>query len=181
MGMKQSGAPHTGQQMSSVKGKDMVTREWIPYAAAGVLLLAEWALLWLVGSPLWPWLVYVGWALLFGGIALIALPLLLLPRSGEAPPGQGITETTRVVDSGLYAVVRHPLYLGWMLVHVALVLLAQHWLVLVIAVIGLTCVYVICLQEERRLLARFGEEYARYMGAVPRVNLLTGIVRLLGR
>jgi protein-S-isoprenylcysteine O-methyltransferase Ste14 len=36
-------------------------------------------------------------------------------------------------------------------------------------------------QEDRRLLARFGDEYARYEKRVPRVNLVAGIGRLLRR
>ena len=158
-----------------------MVREWISYAVAGALLLAEWALLWLVGSPIWMSLVYVGWAILLGAMVLVALPLVLLPRKGQAPRGGGVTQTTAVVTTGIYALVRHPLYLGWMLAYVALGLIAQHWLVAVVAVAGTACVYLVCIHEERRLLARFGEEYARYMGVVPRVNLLTGIVRLLSR
>jgi protein-S-isoprenylcysteine O-methyltransferase Ste14 len=158
-----------------------MVREWIPYAVAGALLLVEWALLWLVGTPIWMSLVYVGWAILLGAMALIALPLVLLPREGQAPRGGGVTRTTAVVTTGIYAVIRHPLYLGWMLAYVALVLVAQHWLVALIAVAGTACVYLICVHEDRRLLARFEEEYARYMGEVPRVNLLAGTVRLLRR
>ena len=158
-----------------------MVREWISYAVAGALLLAEWALLWVVGSPIWMSLAYLGWAILLGAMALIALPLVLLPRKGQAPRGGGVTRTTAVVSTGIYAVIRHPLYLGWMLVYVALVLIAQHWLVALVAVAGTACMYLICMHEERRLLSRFGEEYARYMEVVPRVNLLTGVVRLVGR
>lgn len=168
-------------QASSKKGKDTVAREWIPYTVAGALLLVCWALLWLVGSPIWIPLVYLGWAILLGAMALIALPLILLPKKGQAPRGGGVTQTTAVVTTGVYAVIRHPLYLGWMLAYVALVLIAQHWLVALVAVGGIASVYVICVHEDRRLLARFGEEYARYKRSVPRVNLVSGIVRLLRR
>lgn len=156
-------------------------RGWIPFAAASILTLAGWVLLWTVGSPIWVPLVYVGWAVLIAGLGLIALPLVLLPRKGKASRGGGVTQTTTVVTTGVYAVIRHPLYLGWMLVYVALVLCAQHWLVAVIAVAGIASVYLICIQEDRRLLARFGEEYARYQRSVPRVNLVSGIVHLLRR
>lgn len=156
-------------------------RGWIPFAAASILTLAGWVLLWTVGSPIWVPLVYVGWAVLIAGLGLIALPLVLLPRKGKASRGGGVTQTTTVVTTGVYAVIRHPLYLGWMLAYVALVLCAQHWLVAVIAVAGIASVYLICIQEDRRLLARFGEEYARYQRSVPRVNLVSGIVHLLRR
>jgi protein-S-isoprenylcysteine O-methyltransferase Ste14 len=175
------GASRIDRTASSEKGEDTMGREWALYIVAGVLVLAGWALLWIVGSPIWMWLFYLGWAVLLGAMALIVLPLVLLPRKGQAPRGGGVTRTTAVVTTGLYAVIRHPLYLGWMLGYVALVLIAQHWLVALVAVAGIACVYLICVQEDDRLLTRFGEEYARYKRSVPRVNLLLGILRLLRR
>lgn len=155
--------------------------EGLFFAAAGALLLICWALLWVVGKPIWMQLAHVGWAFLIAGLALIACPLLLLARRGKALRGGGVTQTTVVVRSGLYAVIRHPLYLGWMLVFIALMLFAQHWLVVLVALTGMACVYLISLQEEQRMLVRFGEEYARYMRAVPRVNPVAGVVRMVRR
>jgi protein-S-isoprenylcysteine O-methyltransferase Ste14 len=155
--------------------------ECLFYAAAGALLLICWALLWLVGKPIWIPLAYVGWALLVAGLALIAFPLLLLPKRGKAPQGGGVTQTTVVVRSGLYGVIRHPLYLGWILVFFAMILIAQHWLVVLLAVPGVVCTYLITIQEERRLVSRFGEEYVRYIKDVPRLNVLAGVVRMARR
>lgn len=163
------------------KGEEIMVREWIPYAIAGALLIVGWALLWIVGSPIWTWLVYAGWAILLVAMALIALPLILLPMKGEVPHGGDVTQTTAVVTTGIYAVIRHPLYLGWMLGFVALVLIGPHWLIALAAFAGIATLYVICVQEDRRLLARFGEEYARYKESVPKVNLVPGILRLLRR
>jgi protein-S-isoprenylcysteine O-methyltransferase Ste14 len=179
--MKHTGALRIDWQPCREAGDDKKMRGWIPFAAAAVLLVSGFALLWTVGSPIWIPLLYVGWAVLLGAMALIALPLILLPRKGQAPRGGGVTKTTAVVTTGVYGVIRHPLYLGWMLGYVALVLFAQQWLVGLVAVAGIAMVYLICVQEERRLLARFGEEYARYQRSVPRVNLVSGMVRLLRR
>jgi len=179
--MKEIGAACVDWQTCRKVGEVLKARGWIPFAAAAVLLVSGTALLWTVGNPIWIPLVYVGWAVLLGGMALMALPLILLPRKGQAPRGGGVTQTTAVVTTGVYAVIRHPLYLGWMLAYVALVLIAQHWLVALVAVGGIASVYLICVHEDRRLLARFGEEYARYKRSVPRVNLVSGIVRLLRR
>jgi protein-S-isoprenylcysteine O-methyltransferase Ste14 len=179
--MKQTEVAHMDWHADREVVEDTKMKEWIPFAAASILTLAGWALLWTVGSPIWVPLVYVGWVVLVVGFGLIALPLVLLPRKGRAPRGGGVTQTTAVVTTGVYAVIRHPLYLGWMLANVALVLCAQHWLVALVAVAGIASVYLICVQEDRRLLARFGEEYAPYQRSVPRVNLVSGIVGLLRR
>ena len=66
-----------------------------------------------------------------------------------------------------------------MLVFVALIFLAQHWLVLALAVLGIICVYLITIQEERRLISRFGEEYLDYARDVPRFNILAGALQVL--
>lgn len=154
-------------------------RERIAFGMASALLLIGYAVLWLVGQPISRALWYLGWVVLAVAIVVLALPLYVLPRRGKAGRGKGVTDTTVVVESGLYGVIRHPLYLGWMLAYVALVLFAQHWLEIIVAVVGIASVYVISVQEERGMLARFGDEYARYMRTVPRLNLLAGIVRLL--
>jgi len=155
--------------------------EGLLFAVAGALLLICWALLWVLGKPIWLPLVYAGSAFLIAGLALIVYPLLLLPRRGKAPQGGGVTQTTVVVRSGLYGLIRHPLYLGWILVFVALILLAQHWLVVLLAVPGIVSVYLITIEEEHRLVSRFGEEYVGYMKDVPRFNLLTGVIRIARR
>jgi protein-S-isoprenylcysteine O-methyltransferase Ste14 len=155
--------------------------ETLSFAAAGALLLICFALLWVVGKAVCIPLFYIGWALLLAGLVLIALPLTLLPREGRARRGEGLRHTTTVARTGLYAVIRHPLYLGWMLGFVALILLAQHWLVAVLAVPGIACVYLITIQEEERLVSKFGREYVRYAKDVPRFNILAGALRVARR
>jgi len=155
--------------------------EGLLFAAAGALLLICWALLWVVGKPIWMPLVYAGWALLIAGLVLIAVPLLLLPRWGRSPRGGGVTQTTVLVRIGLYGVVRHPLYLGWILFFLALILFAQHWLVVLLALPGIVAVHQITIQEESRLVCKFGEAYIRYLKDVPRLNLLAGIISMARR
>lgn len=87
-----------------------------------------------------------------------------------------------LIDSGTYAVVRHPLYLGWILsTFVATIFLYQHWLFVIIGVPGIASIYLISREEERLNIERFGDDYERYMQEVPRMNLLTGLIRLLRR
>jgi protein-S-isoprenylcysteine O-methyltransferase Ste14 len=102
-----------------------------------------------------------------------------IPKEGGAPKGESIVHTTVVVDSGVYAVVRHPQYLGFMLFVFALVLMSQHWLSVVSGVLGSALFYKDILKEEQRCIERFGDDYKRYMERVPRMNLLIGILRCL--
>jgi len=126
-------------------------------------------------------LVHIGWVVLAGGLALIVLAMRTLGTKGKPQPGQDFTHTTHIVEHGIYAAVRHPLYLGWLLMYVAAMLFSQHWLVVLLALLGSGCLYGIARLEDHDLVERFGPAYERDMQAVPRMNLAAGILRLLRR
>jgi len=152
------------------------------YYIAGALLVLAYSLLWFLDVPAGiQRLRYIGGAILAVGMMLIFLPLFILPRKGKVPKGKDITHTTAIVSSGIYSIVRHPLYLGWLLMYVALILLSQHWLTVIIGIPGMVCVYLISRQEDQSLVKKFGDDYKHYMQKVPRMNLLAGIIRLVRR
>jgi protein-S-isoprenylcysteine O-methyltransferase Ste14 len=78
---------------------------------------------------------------------------------------EGITGQ-RLVKTGMYAVVRHPLYLAGIMIFTFEPNITRNWL----AVSALADAYFIygAFVEERRLIGRFGDEYRRYMKEVPR-------------
>ena len=115
---------------------------------------------------------YVGWIFWVVGIALIILPYYHIYYR----------KVKVLVDSGIYAVVRHPIYLGWILaIFVATIFLHQHWLFLIIGILGIASVYLISRQEDRLNIERFDSDYKGYMQKVPRMNIIVGIIRLLRR
>lgn len=106
------------------------------------------------------------------GCALVILSIVALRSKG----------TEAVIDTGIYAVVRHPMYLGGIFFYVYLILWAQHWIIAIIAIVGMVCVYLTMrIEEEERCIEKFGDAYRRYMQAVPRANLLAGVTRMLQR
>jgi protein-S-isoprenylcysteine O-methyltransferase Ste14 len=117
-------------------------------------------------------LLYVGWIVWIIGIILVILSYsIVYYRKVEV-----------LVDSGVYSVVRHPMYLGWILaIFIATVFLHQHWLFVIIGIPGIASVYLISIHEETLNIERFGDEYRLYMEKVPRMNLLLGVIRLLRR
>ena len=152
------------------------------FSAAGVLLVSTWLLyFFLLHSPVVQWLVYAGWTILAIGLVFIFLPMVILRQKGRPGKDKAFTDTTTIVDSGIYAIVRHPLYLGWLLMYIAVILFSQHWLIVIMGVIGVVCMYQISRQEDQRLIEKFGDPYIRYMGSVPAMNVLAGIIRLLKR
>ena len=116
--------------------------------------------------------------LLLSGIFIFS-PFYLLARYGRAKEGQNYMLAERVVDSGLYAITRHPQYLGYMLLACGFALLSQHWGAFLLAILAASLFYIQAVQEERYCLARFGDPYAHYLLRVPRFNILLGIFRLL--
>jgi len=126
-------------------------------------------------------LVHAGWILLVFSVIIILLAGGEFQKRGGAPKGESIVHTTVLVDSGIYAVVRHPQYLGFILFVLALVLMSQHWLSVISVILGSALFYKDILREEQMSIERFGDEYKRYMKEVPRMNFVGGLIRLLKR
>jgi len=126
-------------------------------------------------------LVYTGWIMLVFSVVIIFLAGGEFRKKGGAPKGKSIVRTTVLVDSGVYAVVRHPQYLGFILFVLALVLMSQHWLSIFSGVVGSALFYRDVLREEQMSVKKFGDDYKRYMQKVPRINFVLGIIRLLQR
>jgi protein-S-isoprenylcysteine O-methyltransferase Ste14 len=125
---------------------------------------------------------YAGW-LTWAVMCLFALvPVVTLRSKGSVPKGRSYVDTTVLVDGGIYAVVRHPQYLSFILLSVFLILLAQHWLITVLGMAAMALVYAgIVPQEDRANIEKFGDDYNKYMQRVPRLNFVLGIIRLLQR
>lgn len=126
-------------------------------------------------------LVFAGWILLAFSIITILLAGGEFRKKGGASKGESIVHTTILVDSGVYSVVRHPQYLGFMLFIFALVLMSQHWLSVISGILGSALFYRDILREEQMSVMKFGDDYRRYMKRVPRINFVVSILRLLKR
>ena len=98
------------------------------------------------------------------------------------PQGKSYMATTALVDTGIYAIVRHPQGgTAGILLSLALVLIGQHWLLLVLAAVAILLVYLDTFNADEACIDKFGQAYVRYMQRVPRVNFLAGIKRRLLR
>ena len=125
-------------------------------------------------------LVYFGWLVGLAGLIFFILGTYELQRMGRSPRGKSFLLTTVLVDSGIYTVVRHPEYLGSVLLIVGSILISQHWLTLVLGVSLIVWFLAYVLPEEdRHLVEKFGDNYKRYMENVPSINFFVGIIHLL--
>ncbi len=124
---------------------------------------------------------YTGWVLLVFSIVIILLAGYEFRKKGGAAKGESVVCTTVLVESGVYAFVRHPQYLGFMSFVIALVFMSQHLLSIISGILGSALFYKDVLREEQMSIVKFGDDYKHYMEKVPRMNILLGIVRLLKR
>jgi protein-S-isoprenylcysteine O-methyltransferase Ste14 len=124
---------------------------------------------------------YCGWMVLVVGLLLLFPSFRYFKKRGEPARGRGLMCTTVLVDSGTYAIVRHPQFLGIALLMCASILISQHWLTAIIGVPLIVLIFMWVQMAEKEVILKFGDDYKRYMQKVPKMNLLLGIIRLLRR
>lgn len=126
------------------------------------------------------WLVFLGITLfvigffVFGGMARAAFI-----KKGETSKNKHWVETKTLVDIGIYAVVRHPIYISFMFYVMGLILISQHWLSLILGIPIILFFYQFMRMEEKSNIEKFGDDYKQYMQKVPRTNFFLGIFRLI--
>jgi protein-S-isoprenylcysteine O-methyltransferase Ste14 len=109
-------------------------------------------------------------------------PIVMFPRRGGVAKGKSFVNTSRLVDTGIYAIVRHPQYTGGVYsIFITTFLWYPHWLFGVLGVIGTAVIYMGCREEDQRLIEKFGNDYVAYMERVPRMNFFLGFWRLIRR
>jgi protein-S-isoprenylcysteine O-methyltransferase Ste14 len=120
----------------------------------------------------------VALGLVAAGVVFAGLPVIQRRRRA-VPAGGG--DGAALASDGLYAVVRHPQYLGFDLLAWGLATLALYWGTILPAIAFTAGLAVQARAEEDFLLERFGEAYRTYRHTVPRFGPLTGFVRYLRR
>lgn len=137
-----------------------------PLIFVGFLLLGLMADWWPALPPLTiPW--WFGAPITAAGLIVLAMAVGVFRRAGEDPTPW--TSSTQVIDTGLYARTRNPMYLGMAITMagLAIVLATMTALLLTFAAVAVVGRTVIA-REERYLEANFGAGYRDYMARVRR-------------
>lgn len=159
-----------------MKNKTLLTSIlWV--LTAGGQMLAAWLLYDPTASSI---RVNLGWLVIFISGIFGWLPIFTFRSRGEVQ-GRSYVDTTLLVDSGIYSIVRHPQYLAGLLICIALPLITWHWLVIILGVASLGMYWWSAVVEEEKNLGKFGDAYREYMRLVPRFNFLLGIARAASR
>lgn len=147
---------------------------WVP------LIVAQIILTFILRQPGSEALRWVGWVLWWTSALFGWLPIFTLRRKGGVTKGDSFVRTTKLVDTGIYAIVRHPqMGTAGLLMCLGLMLITQHWISVVLGIPAMVLLYLDLLKADQRCIEKFGDAYRRYMERVPRVNFVSGIIRLI--
>ena len=110
----------------------------------------------------------VGALLYFPGLALILWGRVAMGEMHDISSSLGVQlyARHRLITSGPFGIVRHPMYVGGILAELGAVLLYRTWSVLLIA-LNAPVLVLRAHKEEEVLSAEFGEEWAEYSRRVP--------------
>jgi len=122
------------------------------------------------------WIRILGWIVWAISVIFGVLPIIIFRKSAGVPKGKSFVETTVLVDNGLYSIVRHPQYLAGILLNLSLILISQHWLIVLLGIPAMFFTYVDIPKADQHEIEKFGEAYQRYMARVPRMNFILGII-----
>jgi len=147
-------------------------------SVASVLTVAQIILAFFLRGPGSEAVQWVGWICVWASAIFGVLPIITFRRKGGVPQGQSYMKTTVMVDSGIYAIVRHPQGgSAWLLINLGVMLIAWHWTSTVLGLVSMGLVYADTFKADQDCVEKFGDSYKRYVESVPRVNFVTGIIR----
>lgn len=129
------------------------------------------------------WLIflYMGWIVWIFSLYFAFIPFRIFKKKGNVKKGENYCKTNVIVESGPYALIRHPQYFGGLLFSISITL----WTQLPISLLMSTIIFILTYQwtyaEDKQLIQKFGSTYEDYKNKVPRLNIFLGIVKYFNR
>ncbi len=167
--------------MSEQKKLDHKKASWRSYISAsiaGVLTLAQLISVFFLEVDAGNLALRIlGWILWLLSIIFGVLPIIIFRAKGGVSQGKSYVKTTVLVEDGLYGIVRHPQYLAGILLNLALMLIAQHWLIVLLGLPAMVLMYMDIQKADKHEIEKFGDAYQVYMDRVPQINFILGIIR----
>ena len=103
----------------------------------------------------------LSWLLLLFSIYPVTAGFILLKKVGK--PDSNFENTSVLVQSGIYAYIRHPLYLSVLLLGTGIMLKDISPVQLLLGTINFIALIFTALMEENEMIMKFGDEYRTYM------------------
>lgn len=121
-------------------------------------------------------LIYIGCALYVPATTFVISTFISLKHKGK--PRSGWEHTTMLIESGVFRIVRHPLYLGSALFTIGIILIIQSIPSTILGLVAIFCFWMASKKEDEFNIKKFGDDYKKYMERVPVWNFLKGLKEL---
>jgi len=130
------------------------------FSFESIFLLITFNLPWWFANP-FSSIHLLSWLFLFSSIPVAVTGFYHLHRYGK--PTEEIENTTRLVTSGIFRYIRHPLYLSLFLLGTGAMLKYTDIFRLTLAIINLLALLITAKIEEEEMIRKFGVAYEAYM------------------
>ena len=141
----------------------------LTYGELTLILLYVWGPVWMS----WADLIFPYWVYWLGaGMMVISIPLMSWVHRTLGKHYSYALETQteqKLVTSGPYGRVRHPLYSAHNLNNLGMILLTANIPLIIFAILGVPLTYVRMKDEERMMVEQFGSEYEEYKKKTGRI------------
>ena len=143
---------------------------WLLYG----LITIGYALSFSIGATkvgrIYPWNTFfgIGMVLVVAGLAIRAHSILTLKRFFTYSVAK--VEDQKIIEAGLYKFIRHPGYLGQLMIFFGISISLSNWLSVLLMMLTVTVGYLYRIQvEERFMLEVMGENYLEYQARTKRI------------
>ncbi len=135
----------------------------------GILISYALALSWLDAFhiAIVDWLRWVGFGL--GLVSVLFWTWTQVTLGNDWSPQLMLREKHRLITTGPYAHIRHPMYTGMVGFGTGLALVGANWIFVALAVLVVVGLVLRIPQEEKMLIAEFGQDYRSYMQGTGRL------------
>jgi protein-S-isoprenylcysteine O-methyltransferase Ste14 len=159
--------------------KHKICSEFFMHIGIGLFFTIIAAELCLLGKT--PWLTFdylpikiIGFVLYVPSALLIAMTFIALNTKGKATQ---MTESSKLITSGIFGIIRQPMTLGIALWAIALIMVFQSFFSLILCIVVIFCMWISARTEIAYNIRKFGEAYTQYAQHVPVWNIFKSILK----
>jgi len=152
-------------------------RSLFNFKSHGFFRFLSWeCILWLLVANYAYWFMYpftvqqiLSWIFLIGSGILVITGVIHIKRSGRSGENRSDSElyrferTTKLVDTGIYKYIRHPLYSSLLFLTWGTYLKQPDPVLTLVAVLSTVFLFLTALADEKECIRFFGEPYREYM------------------
>ena len=121
---------------------------------------------------------YVGFILWLAGLILWSLSALTLYKY-KITAKADYMNTFKLVRSGIYSIIRHPQYLGFILFSAGFIFITQNLYIIIVSISACVILYLGIKAEDKQLLQKYSNDYREYIRTTPAINFFAGLINKL--